>query len=432
MCVHRQAEADSGTGEIVVSLVGNKVDLDLESDEDDLEYQWHLLEKEAVLQEADIEERSLVHPLYRESRLFDDQQEDMPLSPRSVSLSVRSARSVPVHLQGRRRDSMMNGVGGGGELVRRSVFSDGGAGRMSSFSAGRVSLNLVPEGNEHGVVPLGGEMKSSIERWMETGLGGGEEPVRDFSLGDGPDGHLVTDSHPHGEAHDIGDSESDTTAALLLPQRSRGSRREVSKLEGELLSRALLLNVPFHETSAKTGENVEETFEAVVREVLREMGHLSSYYWHGTGCCCAVAPAVQGGMSTDDAGNNRSPRDREVAGSEKRKKRTLSKKRRPGDRKEEKRDTSKQDKEDPPVPEIVVEGGDGERREDSDMAVTQTVVVDNGIEAIEATPHNSGVTAEISPQSTPQKRRRRDSALERFRKVFTRKSEAVVSDIAVA
>jgi len=39
-----------------------------------------------------------------------------------------------------------------------------------------------------------------------------------------------------------------------------------------MLARTLLLNVPFRETSAKTGENVEEIFEAIVREVLWEMG----------------------------------------------------------------------------------------------------------------------------------------------------------------
>jgi hypothetical protein len=35
-----------------------------------------------------------------------------------------------------------------------------------------------------------------------------------------------------------------------------------------------MLNVPFYETSAKTGENVEDMFEAVVREVLSARGAL--------------------------------------------------------------------------------------------------------------------------------------------------------------
>lgn len=51
------------------------------------------------------------------------------------------------------------------------------------------------------------------------------------------------------------------------------ARREVSRFEGELLARSLLLNVPFFETSAKTGESVDDMFEAVVREALWQMGH---------------------------------------------------------------------------------------------------------------------------------------------------------------
>lgn len=65
-------------------------------------------------------------------------------------------------------------------------------------------------------------------------------------------------------AHDPADS--GTTASKAKPGRS------VSKAEGEDLARSLELPVPFYETSAKTGANVEEAFEAVVRSVLRQMG----------------------------------------------------------------------------------------------------------------------------------------------------------------
>lgn len=48
--------------------------------------------------------------------------------------------------------------------------------------------------------------------------------------------------------------------------------RSVTKAEGEDLARSLGLPVPFYETSARTGTNVEEAFEAVVRSVLKQMG----------------------------------------------------------------------------------------------------------------------------------------------------------------
>ncbi|KAK1832082.1 P-loop containing nucleoside triphosphate hydrolase protein [Podospora conica] len=66
----------------------------------------------------------------------------------------------------------------------------------------------------------------------------------------------------------VGSRESFKTATTAAP-----ARREVSRFEGELLARSLLLNVPFFETSAKTGDNVDEMFEAVVREALWQMGH---------------------------------------------------------------------------------------------------------------------------------------------------------------
>lgn len=67
----------------------------------------------------------------------------------------------------------------------------------------------------------------------------------------------------------VGSRESFQTATTTAAP----ARREVSRFEGELLARSLLLNVPFFETSAKTGESVDDMFEAVVREALWQMGH---------------------------------------------------------------------------------------------------------------------------------------------------------------
>lgn len=50
------------------------------------------------------------------------------------------------------------------------------------------------------------------------------------------------------------------------------SGRQVSHVDGEGLALELATQVPFFETSAKTGENVDELFEAIARAVLKEMG----------------------------------------------------------------------------------------------------------------------------------------------------------------
>lgn len=50
--------------------------------------------------------------------------------------------------------------------------------------------------------------------------------------------------------------------------------RQVLSIEGEALALGLSTPAPFFETSAKTGENVEETFEAVAKAVLKSMGRV--------------------------------------------------------------------------------------------------------------------------------------------------------------
>ena len=48
------------------------------------------------------------------------------------------------------------------------------------------------------------------------------------------------------------------------------SKRQVTSKEGEALAQALQAHVPFFEASAKTGMNVEEAFEAIVRKVIEQ------------------------------------------------------------------------------------------------------------------------------------------------------------------
>lgn len=318
-----------GGGETVVALVGNKADVDAEYDppsphhchcrargadpgpgpggpncgcatppeEDE---QLLLEEKRGALQEADVEQRGLLHPLYRGSQVLEeggsgdgagDENEErkkegrarrrrdalmllglLPgAGPRRDGLVDATAPLLsPVSLGGRgssrrrfpgvvadipeeRWPGMRNSTGN--VAGRRSVMSadhelllGGQQQRMSTLS--RRSVRSVQEGRERVLprMPARAPKTEAIERWIRTGSPAGEdEPAED------EDGEVT-------RAHSL-DSEA-TTAC----------KRQVSRLEGEMLSRSLTLNVPFFETSAKTGQNVEEAFEAIVREVLREMG----------------------------------------------------------------------------------------------------------------------------------------------------------------
>jgi GTPase SAR1 family protein len=216
----RPKPVKQGHNEPIVALVGNKCDFDAEYASVELGLDGPILEKVAEIQQAEIDEREQIHPLYRESRFYDD----LPLSPRS--LNFFSAEPLADS-----RRSVMSA-----DNVRASVLST------------RRSVKTLPEGKERSLSSLQRPASKTtvIEKWIETGNPSVEEKDEDC------------EDLTHA---DTGDTES-TTAA----------KRQVSRLEGEAATQRLQLSVPFFETSAKTGENVEELFEAVIRGVLKDMG----------------------------------------------------------------------------------------------------------------------------------------------------------------
>ncbi|KAK3687407.1 hypothetical protein B0T22DRAFT_457149 [Podospora appendiculata] len=342
------ASADDARGETAVALIGNKSDVD----------ETVGLEKEAILQEAEVEQRSLVHPLYRESwylRAYDDDEHEPP------PLSPRSARSLPVA----RREEKENE-----EYVRRSVFSEGGGGglRTSVFSA-RRELDFVPEEQypptsstttNKPPEPTG----ETLEKWIAFADPEGE--------GDGAASTATEDcTRVDSRTSDI------TTPAV--------AKRQVSRLEGETLARSLLLSLPFYETSAKTGDNVEAVFEAIVREVLRRMGREVV----GLGGAAAHAPGEHG-------------KERKMGSRRERKKE------REREREKERDGVMAAVAMDP----VVVDGNGNEGASDGAEAVVLEDVTD--------------VLATV-PVSH---KRRRESVLGRFMKVFTKRSAVMVSDIA--
>lgn len=96
--------------------------------------------------------------------------------------------------------------------------------------------------------PAHAESSETVERWLQVVGKAAEEEAEEHA------------------AHRPGAGSGAAAASRTRPGRS------VSKAEGEDLARSLGLQVPFLETSARTGSNVEEAFEAVARSVLRQMG----------------------------------------------------------------------------------------------------------------------------------------------------------------
>ena len=370
------AGAGSGGGraarEPVVALVGNKSDFDDEfaGFGGGFDLGLVLSDKEAVLQEADVEERSLVHPLYRESRAYDD----APLLSPAIS-----TRSTPV----------ARARGAGSETAadaRRSVLSADHAllgvpeGRWPNHAVERIRSGPGPL-----VVPrvksgppfleMPGKMArvQSIEKWIETG-----SPGLPAETGLEEDDAALVDS---------GASDGEKT------ERTTALRRQVSRLEGEMLTRTLRLTVPFFETSAKTGENVDEVFEAVVREVLAERGyHVGGEKTRVSETrLCEHPPAVRAISSAGKAGV-------ELVATETRDLITSV------------------DEQSAPL--LAAESTDMPAQESLSTATDDAVLEEETAE----------VVAEQPSRVVPTQRR--ESVVERFRRVFTKKTPAMVPNVA--
>ncbi|KAK0636495.1 hypothetical protein B0T17DRAFT_503938 [Bombardia bombarda] len=354
-----------GRGETVVALIGNKSDFDDDHASIDLVSRRRQLDKEAVLQEADIEERSLLHPLYRDSWLREI--DALPLSPTSV-------QSVPVAGSG----SIGQVAGDIAVDVRRSILSEGAGPRSSAFSA-RRSLDSVPEGREQYAMSLPNmpptppePSNEDIEKWVETG----SNHVTGSGAGT-KDKTSVEAEQEEEECTRVDSSESGAIAA---------GNRKVTQLEGGMLARSLLLNIPFYETSAKTGENVEEVFEDIVREVLREMGK---------------EPEKDG--KHGDSKHDKKTKEEE---------RPLSRSEREGATSNKKAGQKLHGA----SPTLLLSDSAGEGRNDK-----------SGVGGVLENIMSIGVNAQTPPAPA---KRREESFLGRFKSIFTRRSAVMVSDVA--
>jgi len=215
----------------VVALVGNKTDFDEEFRSVEAALEGYFHDKQAKIQALEVEERHMVHPLYREVGR-DVVYDEMPMSARSLGRFAST------------RDLLADG--------RRSVVS---VDRYTSRNPGKLVKSKSVQ-----TIRLGGEApglrylhrraskRELVNSWLETG-----SPTREH--------HQEVDETDGSTQVDTQDSES-TTAV----------KRQVSRVEGEAMAQRLGIRVPFLETSAKTGENVEELFENVIRQALGAMG----------------------------------------------------------------------------------------------------------------------------------------------------------------
>jgi len=323
-----------GTTAPVLAMVGNKADLDAEFATIDL----GLEAKRAALEEVDVEERGLVHPLYRDSQIYRDGLDaggdigvaiggipELLPRPKTVKRDTAASSTRPLlspysgrsfvsdgqdqemlprergHPEAEEEWPLTGRMAGTGKVnddamsrfkptalptrtyashpnldsvIRRSAVSADyhllATNRTSILS--KRSVRTMQEGSKP-LVLTKLPKSEAVENWIRTGSpttaehpGVEEDEEQEENVDDAVSDAGGRSGDRQGLAEGRGRSYS-TTTTTAAP-----SRRQVSRVEGEMLARTLVADVPFYETSAKTGENVEEMFGAVVREVLRRRG----------------------------------------------------------------------------------------------------------------------------------------------------------------
>lgn len=229
----------TGSGEIVVGLVGNKCDVD-----------------DVVEQEVPAEmtgagtagragtsahtEDSLLHPLYRESILYEE------------LMAKREQRE-------RERQKAAK--------AKERAGADAAQTPMTPFPTGITDNTdtadpLTPEQAEAAC-----KKNDDIKKWLSI-----SRPEPTLPMSSEPTSPLDGDGDYFGLAGTIADIEKKSNTKTTAPPK----KRQVPPTDGAMLAQALQLSAPFLETSAQSGHNVELALENIVRAVLREMGRDAS------------------------------------------------------------------------------------------------------------------------------------------------------------
>ncbi|PKS09314.1 hypothetical protein jhhlp_003928 [Lomentospora prolificans] len=210
----RKSQTPSQKDEPIIALAGNKADLDSARAPLDLSLS-RSGEKKRDMQTSEHEASSLASPA----------QVDPVRSPSSLSMSMREFVA-----DGRRSAMSMETsiTRSPSKLLRRQSSQSVRLSRKSSTP--RMSRRASE--------------RELADMWLKAGSANQE-------------------TSPLGNVDETTQVENHSSASV---------RREVQTAEGEALARQLQIRIPFFETSAKTGDNVEELFEAILREVLGSKG----------------------------------------------------------------------------------------------------------------------------------------------------------------
>ncbi|CAK7225689.1 hypothetical protein SCUCBS95973_005948 [Sporothrix curviconia] len=251
----------TGSGEIVVGLVGNRCDVDEDGDgeEDSGDEAGATTKAGPSTSTAAVTEDDLLHPLYRESILYEE------------LMASRKAQ------------------GQGGKMKKDSTTDE------------QDNKDEMPLPDA--IARMEASKNDDIHKWLQISrptppslMLSADEPLlspRPFS---GSRASPVT--VPTKTTTKTTTNPPSETAAKT-PAKPRRRHRQVSPADGTMLAQALQLPVPFLETSAKTGHHVERALEQLVRAVLAEMGRDASGL-NKAGKTCRHRVASQKGKSKEN------------------------------------------------------------------------------------------------------------------------------------
>ncbi|KJR81934.1 uncharacterized protein SPSK_03167 [Sporothrix schenckii 1099-18] len=248
----------TGSGEIVVGLVGNKSDVD-DADEDKRVVGDNVpgdVTMTSAVQDSDPAEESLLHPLYRESILYEE------LTAQREQRERRKVARATARAEARARTAQ----------TPTTPFPTGEMDRAEHNDNTKSKAGLEAAAKSK---------NDDIQKWLEISRPEPSLPLSPLS----PSPRSPRSPMHDGDGDDDDDDEYDYfglagTVADIKPRKPKPTKaprvRQVPAADGTMLAQALQLSVPFLETSAQTGRHVEHALENLVRAVLREMGRDAS------------------------------------------------------------------------------------------------------------------------------------------------------------
>ncbi|OAA66799.1 Small GTPase superfamily [Niveomyces insectorum RCEF 264] len=305
----------TGSGEIVVGLVGNKSDCDDHGDGDDndnndkhgdvvrdeyINGRGPLAKPDTPTRldadaDADAVEHSLLHPRYRESILYEELMSGLAAQKKNKTKKQQPAAAATTspttpffvgdapQSPGTQPLSPKSGTGSQSQNHSQSKNEDIEKWLQISKLEKPHNEDDDRDNNETGASMTAAVGSRAADRHSAptarttttttTPMSpAGDDSGRRYSTGTTADDIVLSSA----AARQQQQQQHPSTPSPPPPPPPRPFCRQVPTADGEALAHSLQLPVPFCETSAKTGRNVEAAFENLIREVLREMGRDAS------------------------------------------------------------------------------------------------------------------------------------------------------------